>query len=380
MKFIDSTEILVRAGDGGAGMVSFRSARNMPKLGCDGGDGGFGGDVFLIGNRQLNTLSSLRYKSEYRAAHGERGGTNNCTGANGETLLIQVPLGTEAFDSTTGELIGEVLTDKQQLLVAKGGKRGLGNQRFVSATHQSAEEYTSGTKGQQAELRLELKLLADVGLAGLPNAGKSTLLSRISSARPKIADYPFTTLVPNLGVVDLTDSDDLLYESIVVADVPGLIEGASEGRGLGLAFLRHLERTKVIAYVIDAFDLSEATPLETFELLRNEMLQHSPEIADKRSLIILNKLDLASPDTVDAKIAELSRPLLDQGHEVFSISAVQGRGLKGLKRRLYEIVRESADAGSLKEDSLDPAASAISQAVSDLFMVRFKLPDLPKHP
>jgi len=373
MKFIDSTEIIVHAGDGGPGMVSFRSAKNMPKLGCDGGDGGFGADIYLVGNRQLNTLSSLRYKSEYRAESGERGGSNNCTGADGEDLLIQVPLGTEAINTATGELIGEVLEDKQKLLVAKGGKRGIGNHRFVSSTHQSAEEYTSGSKGEITGMRLELKLLADVGLAGLPNAGKSTLLSRISSARPKIADYPFTTLVPHLGVVDLTDSDDLLYESIVVADVPGLIEGASEGRGLGLAFLRHLERTKVLAYVIDAFDVSGATPVETFELLRKEMLQHSPEIATKRSLIILNKMDLTPPDTLDAKIAELSKPLLDLGHEVFSISAVQGRGLKGLKRRLYELVREAGEPIQ-KDLPLDPLAAAISET----FMVRFKLPDLPQ--
>ena len=356
-------------------MVSFRSARNLPKLRIDGGDGGFGADVFLIGNKQLNTLSSLRYNREYRAEDGDRGGTNNCTGANGETLLIQVPLGTEVIDPKSGKMIGEVLEDKQKFLVAKGGKRGLGNQRFISPTHQSAEEYTSGTKGEIAELRLELKLLADVGLAGLPNAGKSTLLSRISSARPKVADYPFTTLVPHLGVVDLTDSDDLLYESLVVADVPGLIEGASEGKGLGLAFLRHLERTKAIAYVIDAFDPSEATPMQTFELLRNEMMQHSPEIGQKRSIVILNKMDLAPPDELDAKIAELSRPLLDEGHEVFCISAVQGRGLKGLKRRLYEIVREEAQPNRI-EEPLDPAASAIS----DVFMVRFKLPELRQQP
>ena len=374
MKFIDSTEILVRAGDGGSGMVSFRSARNLPKLGCDGGDGGFGADVFLIGNAQLNTLSSLRYHREYLGANGERGGTNNCTGANGETLLIPVPLGTEIRSPESGEIIGEVLEDKQKVLVAKGGKRGLGNQRFISATHQGAEEYTSGTKGESAELRLELKLLADVGLAGLPNAGKSTLLSRISSARPKVADYPFTTLVPHLGVVDLTDSDDLLYESIVVADVPGLIEGASEGKGLGHAFLRHLERTKVIAFVIDAYDVSEATPIETFELLRTELIQYSPEIANRRSLVILNKMDLCPPEELDAKIAELSRPLLDLGHEVFSISAVQGRGLKGLKRRLYEIVREEGQPVVKKDEQVDMTLNAISET----FMVRFKLPELPQ--
>lgn len=371
MKFIDSTEIHVRAGDGGSGMVSFRSARNMPKLGCDGGDGGFGGDVVLVGNRQLNTLSSLRFHREYRAESGARGGSNNCTGRDGKTLYIQVPLGTEVVDIPTGRLIGEVIDDQQEMIIAKGGKRGLGNQRFVTSTHQTAEEYTSGGKGEEAALRLELKLLADVGLAGLPNAGKSTLLSRISSARPKIADYPFTTLVPNLGVVDLTDSDDLIYESLVVADVPGLIEGASEGRGLGLAFLRHLERTKVIAYVIDAFDESGAKPEETLALLRNEMVRYSPELSEKRCLVILNKLDLAPPETQDEKIAELSRPLLDLGLEVFSISAVQGRGLRGLKRRLYEIVREEKNPTPTKQ-VMDPVAAALS----DTFMVKFRLPDI----
>lgn len=367
MKFVDSIEILVRAGNGGAGMVSFKTARNKPKLGCDGGDGGFGGDIVLVGSRRLNTLSSLRYNREYKADDGERGSSNNCTGADGEDLRIETPLGTQILLEENGSLLGEILWPGQELIIAKGGKRGLGNQRFVSSTHQTAEEFTSGGEGEAYRLRLELKLLADVGFAGLPNAGKSTLLSRLSSARPKIADYPFTTLVPHLGVVELEDSKEFGSESFVAADIPGLIEGASEGRGLGHAFLRHLERTKVIAYVIDVFEGDNAgaedggnglEPVAAFNLLRAELIKFNADLASKPGVIILNKFDLAplenpadhpekpgAPFDLDAFKAKLVKDFSDLEcgtFQVACISAVQGQGIRSLKRTLFNTVQAYA--------------------------------------
>lgn len=338
MKFVDSTEIFVRAGDGGSGMVSFKTARNKPKLGCDGGDGGNGGNVVLTGNRQLNTLSSLRYKKQYHAGHGERGGTNNRTGANGEDLIIPVPLGTQVFDAESGKMTGEVLGHLQRIVVAKGGERGLGNQRFLTSTHQAPEEFTEGTAGDAAHLRLELKLVADVGLAGFPNAGKSTLLSVVSSAKPKIADYPFTTLVPNLGVVELKDRSNFSGESFVMADVPGLIEGAAEGKGLGHAFLRHLERTQLIAYLVTAVNDDGITPAEAFKTLRSELARYSKELAEKPACIILSKTDLIESDDRKAAIKKLIAPLRKKGFDVLPISSVENEGIDELKRYLYDRV------------------------------------------
>jgi len=341
MKFVDSTEIHVSAGNGGSGMVSFKSARNMPRLGADGGDGGFGGNVVLCGESQINTLSSLRYKRAYEAEHGERGGAANRTGATGEDLRIPVPLGTVVHDLESGAGLGELLNQGDEIVVAKGGKRGLGNQRFLSSTHQAPEEFTPGGKGEKRRLGLELKLLADVGFAGLPNAGKSTLLSRISAARPKVADYPFTTLVPHLGVVELADADNFGSESFVAADIPGLVEGASEGRGLGHAFLRHLERSRVITYVVDLCPPDDATPTATVALLQAEMQRFSPELAAKKSVVILNKLDLVQTDEQREAHAKAVAELQALGHEVLGISAVSGEGLRELKRRLYDFVQES---------------------------------------
>jgi GTP-binding protein len=347
MKFVDSTEIHVRAGDGGPGMVCFKSARNMPRLGADGGDGGYGGNVVLVGNSQINTLSSLRYKRAYHAENGARGGANNRTGATGNDLRIDVPLGTIVHHMDTGVGLGEIVRHGDEIVIAKGGKRGLGNQRFLSSTHQAPEEYTPGGKGEARRIGLELKLLADVGFAGLPNAGKSTLLSRISAARPKIADYPFTTLVPHLGVVELSDSNEFGSESFVAADVPGLIEGASDGKGLGHAFLRHLERTRVIAYVVDALSSDEtATPVAAFKMLRAEMERYSPELAAKRALVILNKIDLLQEDEQKAKLEAQIEALTDLGCETIQISAVAGTGLRELKRRIYTLVKEGGDVAA----------------------------------
>lgn len=331
---------MVRAGDGGPGLVSFKRARNQPKLGADGGDGGHGGSVILQGNPQLNTLSSIRYRKLYKAENGDRGGPNGRTGRCGEDLKIPVPLGTIVFEVASGRQICEILEANEEIVVAKGGHRGLGNIRFLSSTHQAPEDFTEGAKGEELGLRLELKLLADVGLAGLPNAGKSTLLSRVSAARPKIADYPFTTLTPHLGVVDLTEDGGSWGESFVIADIPGLIEGASEGKGLGLAFLKHLERTKIILYVLDGFSMDENdSPLMALRTLKNEMARFSDQLVAKRAIVAISKIDLA-PAEFDFE--GLKKPLEDEGFEVFSISAVRGDGLKQLKRRLYEIVQEEA--------------------------------------
>lgn len=331
MKFIDSTIIDVRAGKGGDGLVSFKSAKGVAKMGADGGDGGRGGDVVLVGNRQLSTLNSLRYRRKYEAEDGVKGGPNACRGRCGEPLPIPVPLGTIVYDGQTGELVGEVLAEGQRVVVAQGGRHGLGNMHWLSPTHQAPWESRPGAKGEEKQLRLELKLLADVGLAGFPNAGKSTLLSVISAARPKIADYPFTTLVPNLGVVDF--GRQYFGQGIVVADVPGLIEGASEGRGLGHAFLRHLERTRLIVYVLDPLD-PEREALAALATLRDEMLRFSPELAAKPVLVVINKIDLMD----DEALAIVEAAIRAEGYEVLAVSAAQSRGLQALKYRLRQLV------------------------------------------
>ena len=337
MKFIDQTEIHVTAGNGGDGIASFRSARNKPKLGPDGGNGGNGGDVQLQAEPSLNTLSSLRYRQVYRGEHGGKGQANNRTGRCGRHKTIRVPRGTVVYDRDSGELLGELVEPGQMLQVAKGGKRGYGNLNYVSATNRAPHFFTHGQKGANRTLRLELKLLADVGLAGFPNAGKSTLLSRLSAAKPKIADYPFTTLVPNLGVVELGEHSE---DSFVLADVPGLIEGASDGRGLGLEFLRHLERTKVIAFVVDAFDLLEPSPLASLKKLKEELKSYSPKMLAKEAVVILNKMDLADafpPEEVERRLDEISQA----GYPILKVSAVTGEGLEELKRALFDYIKPS---------------------------------------
>lgn len=350
MKFIDSIVIRVRAGHGGSGVVSFRREKNMPKMGPDGGNGGNGGNVFLVGDEGLNTLSTLRFQAEYRSEDGFKGGTQDKSGACGSDILVPIPVGTEVFDKETGDLIGEVLEHNQKLLVAKGGWRGFGNASFLASTHQAPTEYTKGKPGEFKELRLELKLLADVGLAGFPNAGKSTLLSVISSARPKIADYPFTTITPNLGVVDMGQWGDP-RDSFVVADVPGLIEGASEGKGLGHAFLKHLERTRVVLYVLDALDVGEMSPVEALTKLRIELEKYSIDLYRRRSLVVLNKIDLIPEE---AEIAKLVQPLELMGFEVLKISGALGIGLDALKHRVNTLVKEEKLKDRPQQVSTEP--------------------------
>ncbi len=332
MKFIDQTKIIVKSGDGGSGMVSFKTARNRPKLGADGGDGGFGGDVYLLGNSQLNTLEALRYKKVYRALHGDKGGTNNKTGKNGEHCYIKVPLGTVVKDSLSGEVICEILTSNEPVLIAKGGKRGLGNLRYLSSIHQAPEESTPGGKGEEKEISLELKLMADVGLAGFPNAGKSTLLGALSNAKPLIADYPFTTLTPQLGMVDISDITDVYGDAIVMADIPGLIEGASEGKGLGHEFLKHLERTRIILYLLDGF-LEPEEIFDAFIKLQKELKAFSQELSRKVFAVVVNKIDLISDEEIVDKQNSINEIFLahDKDIKILYISGAQRKRLKELR-------------------------------------------------
>jgi GTP-binding protein len=334
MKFIDTIEIRVQSGNGGDGMLCFKRARNLPKLGPDGGNGGNGGDVILEADPQLNTLHALRFRKLYLAENGEKGGTQNCTGRCGESCVIPVPLGTLVLDADTREILGELLEPGQRLLVAEGGKRGYGNLHFVTSTRQAPHLMLPGKKGVTRMLHLELKVLADVGLAGFPNAGKSTLLSQMSAARPQIADYPFTTLTPNLGVIQVRD-DEPYGPTYVMADIPGLVEGASEGKGLGFQFLKHLERTRLIVYLLGAMDFIHA-PEAALPLLEKELQAYSPELACKEKIVVLNKIDLLSPEEHALQVGVLEK----MGYEVISISGATGKGVAALKARLYERLQE----------------------------------------
>lgn len=340
---------MVKAGRGGDGIASFKSAKGKPKLGPDGGDGGTGGDVVLQADPGQNTLSNLRFRAEYRSEDGVRGGPNGCRGRCGEDLLIPVPIGTVIRNEDTGEVVGELLEKGQSLIVAKGGRHGLGNTHWATATHQAPEEFRPGGPGEIWNLALDLKLIADVGLAGFPNAGKSTLLSKMSAAKPKIADYPFTTLTPQLGVVDVEVSP-FHRDSFVIADIPGLIEGASDGKGLGLQFLKHLERTSVVAYVLDIDDLQK-TPAESYLILREELKKYSPEMAKKHAIIILNKIDCCDDDYVASVEQDL---ILERPLEVIPISAITGRGLAHLARRLNQAVK------AVKAQVAEAAESALA--------------------
>ncbi len=322
-KFIDEASILVKAGDGGRGCVSFRREKYVPKGGPDGGDGGKGGDVYIVATSSKNTLLDFHYKRIFKAERGEHGKGKDQHGKNGKDLFIYVPVGTVIKDPKTGEVLADLVEDGQMWLAAKGGRGGRGNARFVSPTRQAPRYAEEGEKGEERELRLELKLIADVGLVGLPNAGKSTLISVISDAKPKIADYPFTTLVPNLGVVKYKDL------TFVVADIPGLIEGAHRGAGLGIQFLKHIERTRLIVHLIDVSTLNREEPLKPYEVIRNELESFSKTLAEKEEIVVFNKIDLLSGEElkhfVDIYKKHIKVPLL-------SISAIRKDGINNLIR------------------------------------------------
>jgi GTP-binding protein len=317
--FIDSAKIFVKAGVGGTGCVSFRREKGVPKGGPDGGDGGRGGDVILRADRHLATLLDFTYRKKYQAERGEHGLGSQKTGRSAQPIIIKVPCGTIVRDSDTGQLITDLLNDGDELCIAKGGRGGQGNQHYTTSTNRAPRDFQYGEAGEERNLDLELKLLADVGLVGFPNAGKSTLISVISAAKPKIADYPFTTLVPNLGIVRYRD-----YDSFVVADIPGIIEGASGGKGLGLKFLKHIERTKVLAILLsaDAADIKAE-----YKILTTELKKFNAELAEKPKLVVITKMDLADKKFKLPKF---------RGVKVLAISAVAQMGLDELKDAFWE--------------------------------------------
>jgi GTP-binding protein len=336
MRFVDEATITVQAGHGGRGAVSFRREKFVPFGGPDGGDGGNGADVYLVGVEGINTLADFRFHRSFRAPNGEPGSSRECTGASGVDLEIPVPIGTVATDVDTEEQLGDITEPGQRLLVAKGGKGGWGNTRFKSSTNRAPRKAMPGLPGEKRTLRLELKVMADVGLLGLPNAGKSTLIRAVSAAKPKVADYPFTTLHPNLGVVSVG-----LHRSFVMADIPGLIEGAAEGAGLGIRFLKHLQRTRLLLHLIDiAPPDPEADPVEDARAIVRELKKFSADLAAKERWLVLNKLDLLPADEAEARCADIVRRLRWKG-PVFRISALARRGTEELcqavMRRLEEL-------------------------------------------
>ena len=372
--FVDEAKILVRGGDGGNGCVAFRREKYVPRGGPSGGDGGHGGSIYLEANPNDNTLLRYRYNREFRADRGRHGEGSNCTGVSGEDMILKVPVGTLVFDGQSDELMADLKKPGQRILVAHGGKGGRGNQHFAKPWHQAPREKEDGEPGEERQVRLELKLLADVGLVGFPNAGKSTLISVISAARPKIANYPFTTLEPNLGVVNADGGTGgrgtELGRTFVVADLPGLIEGASEGAGLGIRFLRHVERTRLLVHLIDTSDTAETDPLKAFEIIEGELRAFSEALTEKPMIVVATKLDAT---TDRRKLEELRGFCEETGREFHAISAATGEGLKELLRGMadaldrlpkQEIRDEAKETEEAKE--VDKAAEDPDQRNSSL--------------
>jgi len=322
MQFVDEVEIDVKAGDGGNGMVAFRREKFVPRGGPAGGDGGRGGNVIMEADQALSTLVDLRYKRSYKAERGGSGGPNNKTGRDAADLVVKVPVGTTIYDKSTGALLADLVEHGQKAVVAKGGRGGRGNASFATSTLQTPRFAENGDPGEERSLLLQLKLLADVGLVGFPNVGKSTLISRISAARPKIADYPFTTLVPNLGVVRVDES-----RSFVVADMPGLIEGAHLGAGLGHQFLRHIERTRLLVHMLDVSGTTGREPLHDFDVINQELASFDPKLADLPQIVALNKMDVPGAGETAAPVARVIR---GRGYDVHLVSAVTGQGVQDL--------------------------------------------------
>ncbi len=352
MKFVDEAQIQVEAGDGGNGCVSFRREKYIPRGGPNGGDGGDGGDVYLEADSGLNTLIDFRFVRRYAAGRGENGGSYDCTGARGEDRVLKVPVGTRAIDEGTGETLGDLLRQGQRLLVAKGGFHGIGNTRFKSSVNRAPTQHTDGTRGEKRTLRLELLLLADVGLLGLPNAGKSTFIRAVSAAHPKVADYPFTTLVPSLGVATVGQG-----RSFVVADIPGLIEGASDGAGLGHRFLRHLERCRVLLHLVDLFPLDGSDPAENILIIESELAKYSQDLACRRRITVFNKADI-NPAEAQSRAGEIMESL-GRGDEPFElISAAAGQGTRELCLKLMDLVEAEAAATAAAAEAGGETAAA----------------------
>jgi len=344
MKFVDEATISVDAGKGGNGCLSFRREKYIPKGGPDGGDGGDGGSVILEADEGINTLIDYRYVRQYRAQSGESGKGRNCTGAKGDDLVLKVPVGTSVFDIDTEEVLGDLTKIGQQLVVAQGGWHGLGNTRFKSSTNRAPRQTSPGKPGESRSIRLELKVLADVGLLGLPNAGKSTLIRSVSAAKPKVANYPFTTLVPNLGVVRVES-----HKSFVMADIPGLIKGASEGAGLGIRFLKHLVRTRLLLHVVDMAPFDGKEPLEAVQEIAAELEGFSPTLASRDRWLVLNKLDMVPDDEREQRCADLVSALAWEG-PVYQISALNSEGLDKLCWDIMGWIDARAEAEAQDEE------------------------------
>ena len=364
MKFVDETFIKVKAGNGGSGLCSFRREKYIPKGGPDGGDGGDGGSVYMVADSELNTLVDYRYVRFYGAENGEKGGAKNCTGAKGNDLLLPVPVGTRIINRETEELIGDLNKTGEKLLVAKGGFHGLGNTRFKSSVNRTPRQTSKGSEGDFRELKLELRVLADVGLLGLPNAGKSTFIRSVSAARPKVADYPFTTLIPNLGVVAPEP-----HRSFVIADIPGVIEGAAGGAGLGVRFLKHLSRTTLLLHLVDLKPFDESDPLQNFLAIQRELERYSEEyksdLKDKEVWLVFNKCDLLFEDEVEEAKNHILKELDWKGPH-YVISGLESQGTKQLCFDILEHIEEQKNTHDIEVRAYEAPSELAQEAKIDL--------------
>lgn len=354
MRFVDEAVITVEAGDGGNGVASFRREKFVPFGGPDGGDGGRGGYIYVEANDDTSTLVDFRYTRKYRAERGKNGRGANCAGRGGESVVLKVPMGTTIVDVESGDIIGDLTEDGQQIIVAMGGDGGLGNTHFKSSTNRSPRKCTHGIKGEFREIRLELKVLADVGLLGMPNAGKSTFIRAVSAAKPKVADYPFTTMVPNLGVVD-ADS----HRSFVMADIPGLIEGASEGAGLGIRFLKHLARTRILLHIVDVQPIDGSDPAHNAKAILQELKNFSPTLAKLPIVLVLNKVDQLTDDTQEEWCNHLLEEMQWEG-PVFQTSGLMSEGTKDVVYYLMDEIEQQQE-----REAEDPAYAAEVKAFRD---------------
>ena len=368
MKFVDEVSISVKAGDGGNGMMSFRREKFIEKGGPNGGDGGDGGSVYLEAVENFNTLVDYRYTRRFQAQNGEKGGSTDCTGAKGEDLILPVPIGTTVIDANTQEIIGDLVKAGQRLLVAQGGWHGLGNTRFKSSTNRAPRQTTPGKPGESRDLKLELKVLADVGLLGLPNAGKSTFIRAVSAAKPKVADYPFTTLIPNLGVVSVAR-----YKSFVVADIPGLIEGAAEGAGLGIRFLKHLARTRLLLHLVDIAPLDDSDPAEAAETILNELGKFSPALLERERWLVLNKADQILDEEREERLKHIVEHL-DWKGPVYVISALESEGTDALSKDIMRYLDER-DLRIAEDPEYAQALEELNQRIEDEARARLQALD-----